>query len=191
MSSAKTFTAAVGTAGLAAAIFLVLLPCPSNADDESATIGDLAVEAVGATPAKAGETTRITFSIENSGADRVTVTGVRWPTGEPSRVVGFLGTSHSTTLGGLPIDAGELVQLDNKTAWVEVGPLKADLAPGAVVLARLVLGRFEAPLSVHVSPQGKSVAAVSGGDTKLDGPTQSISRSIISDGPNWLKDIKC
>ena len=154
MSSGMNFKTAIGKAAIAAATCLVLLPYPSNANDESAIIGELTVQAIAATPAKAGETTRITFSIENSGADRVTVTGVRWPTGEPSRVVGFLSTRYSASLAGLPVNAGEAISFDDKTAWIEVGPLKADLPEGAVVSARLALGRFDAPVSVPVSPNG-------------------------------------
>ena len=151
MNSTRTFPAAIGTVALATATMLLLSPCPSRADDESTTIGEIAVEGVAATPARAGETTRITFSVENAGADRVTITGLRWPNGELGRVVGALGSSHSGAIGGLSVGAGEALQFDGRSVWIEVGPLKADLAPGSVVQARLVLARFEAPLHVHVS----------------------------------------
>lgn len=168
MNLTRTFPAVVGTVSLAAATLLLVSPCPLRADDERATIGEIAVEGVAATSAKAGEATRITFSIENAGAERVTITGVRWPTGEPARVMGFLGSSHSAAISGLTVDAGETLQLDGRSAWVEVGPLKADLAPGSVVQAYLVLARYEAPIPVHVSPATQREAAVEGSSGRED-----------------------
>jgi hypothetical protein len=178
MRSAKTLTATIGTVALAATTFLVLLPCPSNADDESAMIGEIAVEAITAMPAKAGEITRITFSIENSGSDRVTVTGVRWPTGEPSRIVGSLGTNHSVALQDFPVDTGDAIRFDGKTAWIEVGPLKEELMAGSIVSARLLLGAYDAPVSVHVSPHPKL--------EPLRGAAADASPICGSAFPNWL-----
>lgn len=183
MNATKTLTRTFGALALAAALamatVLTAFPCPSRADDEGATIGEVNVSEVAATPAKAGETTRITFSVENGGSEQVTVTGVRWPTGELGRVVGSLGTTHSTAMGGLPVAAGEVLQLDGRTAWIEVGPLGAHLAPGSVVQARLVLGRFAAPLSVHVSPTPEAAGAVSPG------------RETASVGPAWWRIARC
>lgn len=179
MNAAKTLTGTLGALALATAAIVTVIPCPSRADDESATIGDVTVAEVAATPAKAGETTRITFSVENGGSEQVTVTGVRWPTGELGRVVGSLGTSHSTAIGGLPVAAGDILHLDGRTAWIEVGPLGADLTPGSVVQARLVLGRFAAPLSVHVSPTPEAAGAVSSG------------RETASVGPAWWRIARC
>ena len=132
-----------------------ILPGAATADDESAVAGDVQVEAVAATAAGVGQTTRITFSIENQGSDPVRVTGLRLRPGEPSRVVGFLGTSHSTTLSDVPVAPGEAVQLGPKTFWIEVGPLKSDLPAGTVLPATLLLGRFEAPISVHAVPRAE------------------------------------
>jgi hypothetical protein len=144
-------------AGLAAVALVTswafLFACPSQADDEAAVIGDIVVEDAAATPAKAGETTRITFSIENTGSDNVTITGMRLAVPGPSRVIGLLGTSHSARIDGFPLEAGEVSRLDGKTAWIEVGPLASALAPGSVLTGRLVFGRFEAPLNIHVSPE--------------------------------------
>lgn len=138
---------ALPAVALAAAL---LAGYPAVADDESAFAGDVDVENIAATPARAGETTRLTFTIRNGGSDRVQVTGVQFPHGEPSRVVGFLGGSHSATVGALSIAPGEEVQLGARRAWLEVGPLRQDLAAGSRVVARLVLGRGTLPLTVHV-----------------------------------------
>lgn len=123
---------------------------PARADDESAVAGDVSIEEVAASPARAGGMTRVTFTVENQGTERVTVTGLKLPSGEPSRVVGFLGTSHSTNIGGVTVGPGEMARLGAKTAWIEVGPLKSDLLAGTVVAGSLLLGRFETPISVHV-----------------------------------------
>lgn len=190
MSSAKMLTSTLGVVAFTTAAYLSVLSCPSNAHDEGATIGDLVVDEVAATPAKAGDTTRITLSVENSGPDRVTITGVRWPTGEPSRVMGFLGTSHSAALSGLPIGAGEALRLDGKSAWIEVGPLKADMVSGDVIPARLVLGHFEAPLPVHVSPAPqRDTAAADPRNRQVT--TDALFGFIASGGPAWLRSVKC
>ncbi len=130
------------------------LSSPGLADDESAVVGEVQVESVAATAARAGETTRITFAIENQGPDPVTITGLRLPSGEPSRVVGFLGTSHSTALSGMRVAPGETLRLGPKSFWIEVGPLKSDLPPGTVLPGSLLLGRFEAPVGVHAIAGG-------------------------------------
>src|SRR5215207_4765098 len=190
MNSVKILTSTLGFIAFGAATYLRVLSCPSSAHDEGATIGDLVVDEVAATPAKAGETTRITLSVENSGPDRVTITGVRWPTGEPSRVMSFLGSSHSAALGGLPINAGEALRLDCKSAWIKVGPLKANVASGVVVLARLVLGHFEALLPVHVSPASQRDAATPGPRNRQV-TTDALFGFIASGGPAWLRSAKC
>ena len=147
----RLLAAIVGFVVVASSAFL--LACPSHADDETAVIGDVLIEDATASPAKAGGTTRITFSIENTGPDNVTVMGLRLAGAGPSKVIGFLGNSHSARIDGLPVETGEVIRLDGKTAWIEVGPLATDLVAGTVVTGRLLLGRFEAPLNIHVSAQ--------------------------------------
>ena len=130
------------------------------ADDQNASAGDIAIEGVAATPAKAGEATRVTFIIENRGSERANVTGLRLATGEPSRVLGFLGTSHSAPIGAISVGPGERYRLDGRTAWIDVGPLKSDLRVGAVVPAALLMGRFETPVDVHVTATTSTGAPV-------------------------------
>lgn len=125
-------------------------PIPSRADDESAAAGDVSIEGVAASPARAGGVTRVTFTIDNRGTEGVSVTGLKLPSGEASWVMGFLGTSHSTSIGALTVRPGEMTRLGARTAWIEVGPLKSDLRAGTVVAASLLLGRFEAPITLHV-----------------------------------------
>lgn len=147
-----TGSKAAALALFAIAATVLLDPRPSRADDESAMIGDVSVENVAATPARAGETSRITFAVENAGLQTVTLTGLRLPSGEPARVMGFLGhAGHTGEIGSVRIGPGETSQLDGKNLWIEIGPLKDGLAPGSVVAARLLLGPYEAPVSIHVS----------------------------------------
>jgi hypothetical protein len=160
MNSARTLTTGLGIIALAAVTLTILLPCRSMANDESAAIGDVLVQGVAARPAKGGETVRITFSVENTGIDRVIVTGVNWPTGEFGRVMGLLGTTRSAAIDGFPIAPGETALFDGKTTWIEVGPLKADLTPESIVQARLVFASFEAALPVHVTSGGNKNASV-------------------------------
>ena len=136
---------------LLAAALLGTIVGTALADDRNASSGDIAIEGVAATPAKAGEATRVTFTVENHGSERANVTGLRLATGEPSRVLGFLGTSHSAPIGSIPIGPGERFRLDGRTAWIDVGPLKSDLRVGDVLPAALVVGGFETPVDVHVT----------------------------------------
>ena len=170
MSSQKRLAATLCVVTLIA--WSALLPCPSRADDETAVIGDVLIEEASATPAKAGETTRISLTIENTGTETVRITGLRLAVPGPSKVIGFLGTSHSARIDGFPVEPDEVSRLDSRTAWIEVGPLSSDLVPGSVVTGRLMLGDFEAPLRIHVSPE-----------TKL--PTRT--RSISAAWPGWSR----
>ncbi len=186
MSANKAIVSALGIVAVGAATVLFLLPCPSSADDESALIGDVAIDHVAATPARAGEITRVTFSIGNSGSQRVMITGIRLSGGELSRVIGFYGTSHSGDIGAFPVSAGDTAQLDGKKAWIEVGPLKQDLGPDTIVSARLVLGPYEAPISIHVSP-----ASPDGSQRGSTTGSVSSSGSIASGGLAWLRATRC
>ena len=137
----------------------ILTGCPARADDESAAAGEIVVEEVAATPARAGETSRVTFTIRNDGSERVLVTGLDAAPGEASRVVGFLGSSHAVAVGSLPVGPGEEVRLGERTAWVELGPLASDLTPGSRFPAQLLFGRGSLPLSVHVMAPRSSADA--------------------------------
>lgn len=151
---------------------VILTDCPARADDEIATVGEIVVEGVAATPGRAGEMTQLTFTIRNEGAERVLVTGVGTATGETSRVVGFLGTSHAASVGSLPVGPGEEVRLGNRTAWIELGPLASDLTVGSRFPARLLLARGSLPLTVHVT-------APQIGADKSHRPQSSLSQRLI------------
>ena len=144
-------TAAVGTLVLGAA-GLVVLSCSSSAHDESAVIGELAINAVSATPAEVGQTSRVTFVLENQSSERIVITGLRLPGGEPSKILGSLGTAHRASLGSLSVGPGETLRLDPELTWIEVGPLEQPFELGTTINARLALGSYNAPLPLHVSP---------------------------------------
>jgi len=143
---------AVGVAIATTAAYSLLQTCTAKAGDEGTVLGDLAVSQIAATPARAGETTVITFSVENAGSDRVLITGLRVPGEEPGRIVGFLGQGHSGEIGTLPVRPGATETLDGRKIWIEVGPLTRDLEPETTINARLVLGTYETPLPLHIGP---------------------------------------
>ncbi len=143
---------AVGMSAATMAAYSVLQPCPAKADDQGAVSGDVTITQVAATRARAGETSVVTLTVENSGSDRVLVTGVRLPGGEPSRIMGVLGQGHSGEIGALSVRPGATEHLDGGTIWIEVGPLTHDLKPDGTVAASLVLGSYESPLALHVGP---------------------------------------
>ncbi len=182
MRLARTLTASAAIV-VAFGTATALWPRSTLADDEEAAIGDVTIKDVAATPARAGETTKVTFSVENAGTDRILVTGVRLPTGGPSRVVGFMGTSHSGTIGVFSVEPGEAGYLDGKDAWVEVGPLKQDMVAGTVVPGRLQLGRFEAPFSVHVIPHEPAATG--------SAPPATTDNRLFSSTWKWLRSAVC
>jgi hypothetical protein len=157
MSLNKPF-ALIAIAALWAAA-LALTPCATLADDESAIFGGLRVAEINATPARAGEMTILTFAVENLGIDPVRITGARLPDGAPSRVMGALGSALSGEMHAVRVDPDETERLDGRTAWIEVGPLARDLEAGTVVLGRLLLGDYEAPVAIHVGPSAPSELA--------------------------------
>jgi hypothetical protein len=161
MFSLKRFVA-VGVAAATIAAYSALQPCPAKAD-EGAVFGDITVTQASATPAQAGETTIVTFTVENSGSDRVLITGLRMPAGEPSRIMGAFGQGQRGEIGALPVRPGGTEALDGGTIWIEVGPLAHDLKPDSTVAASLVLGSYESPLALHVGP-------VATGSTKATDP---------------------
>lgn len=146
----RALRSAVLLAALASAV--IARPGAARADDAHDLIGSIAVEGIAATPARAGEFTRITFTLDNLGPEAVTVTGLRLPGGEPSRVLGSLGGGRSTVLSGLRVESGDRQSADGGALWIEVGPLARDLVAGSVLEARIVLGRYDAPFPVHVTP---------------------------------------
>lgn len=143
---------AAGVAAVTIAAYSILQPCPAQADDEGTMFGDLAVSQITATPARAGETTVITFSVENAGSAYVHITGLRMPGGEPARIMGSFGDGHSGEIGTLPIKPGTAETLDGRKIWIEVGPLTRDLEPDTTVNAHLVLGTYEGSLPLHIGP---------------------------------------
>jgi hypothetical protein len=161
--------AAIGAIAATFAAYSVLQPCSAKADDEGGVFGDVTVSEVAATPARAGETTIVTFSVENSGDERVLITGLRLPGEEPSRIMGSFGEGLSGEIGTLPVGAGAMESLDGRKVWIEVGPLARDLEPDTTVPARLVLGSYESPLVLHVGP-------VATGSTKATAPTAEIAK---------------
>ena len=158
----KRFVAVAAVAATFTA-YSVLQPCPAKADDEDAVSGDVAISEIAATPARAGETTMVTFSVENLGTDRVLITGLRMPGGEQSRIMGSFGTRHSGEIGALSVNSGAVERLDGRKVWIEVGPLSQNLEPDTAIPARLILGTYESPLTLHVGP-------VATGSTRSTGP---------------------
>jgi hypothetical protein len=155
--------AAVGVAVATIATYVALQSCSAKADDEGAVFGEVSVMHVAATPARAGETTVVTFSVENFGNERVLITGLNLPDREPSRIMGSFGQGHAGEIGTLPVRPGATESLDGRKVWIEVGPLAQDLEPDTTVSARLVLGSYESPLTIHVGP-------VATGSTRSAGP---------------------
>ena len=135
---------------------LALTPCATLADNEIAILGGLRFAEINATPARAGETTILTFTVDNLGSDPVRITGVRLPGGAPSRVMGSFGSAFSDEIDAVQVDPNETERLDGKTVWIEIGPLAQNLEADTIVQGQLLLGGYEAPVAVHVGPSATS-----------------------------------
>ena len=168
MLTLRTFIVGVAVA-TAVTTFSLFLTCSAIADDERAVFGPVTLCNVAATPARAGETTIITFSIENAGSDGILITGLGLPDGEPARIIGSFGQYHSGNIGSLPVAPGATERLDGRMIWIEVGPLSRDLKPNSTIDARLVFDTFEIPMSLHVGP------AATGSTTKAN--TRSMAKA--------------
>ncbi|MFC4172410.1 hypothetical protein ACFOYU_10100 [Microvirga sp. GCM10011540] len=177
MFSMKRFVA-VGAIAATLTAYFVLQPCSAKADDEGGILGDIAISQVAATPARAGETTVVTFSVENAGSERILITGLRMPGGEPARIMGSLGQGQGVELGTLPVRADATEHLDGKKLWIEVGPLARDLEPDSTIPARLVLGTYESPLALHVGPiaTGSTRTTAAGAANVADRPSAAALR---------------
>ncbi|MGY2051799.1 hypothetical protein [Methylobacterium sp. JK268] len=141
---------------------LALVAGPALSHDEGATAGEIRIEGIAATPARSGELSRVTFTIENDGPERAVLLGLLLSTGEPSQVRGFLGASHSAAMAGVSVGAGDVYRLGDRTAWVDVGPLRQELPDGATVPAVIRFDRFDVPVTLHVGgpPAGGAPAAL-------------------------------
>ncbi|MBE7249111.1 MAG: hypothetical protein INR63_29575 [Actinomycetospora chiangmaiensis] len=129
---------------------LALVAGPALSHDEGATAGGIHIEGIAATPARSGETSRVTFTIENDGPDRAVLVGLLLPTGEPSQVRGFLGVGHSAAMAGVRVGAGDVYGLGDRTAWIDIGPLRNELPDGATVPAVIRFDSFDVPITLHV-----------------------------------------
>jgi hypothetical protein len=90
----------------------------------------------------------------------------------------------SGDVGTFSVEPGETARLDGTTAWIELGPLTSDLRPGSVVAGRLVLGHYEAPLTIHVSPSAAQNAQHE--DAAL------VAHEVTRVGQrNWFRTIPC
>ncbi len=127
-----------------------LMASTALSHDEGATAGEIHIEGIAATPARSGEPSRVTFTIENDGPDPAVLLGLLLTTGEPSQVRGFLGVSHSAAVAGVGVEAGDVYRLGDRTAWIDVRPLRHDLPEGARVSAVVRFDRFYVPVTLHV-----------------------------------------
>ena len=112
--------------------------------------GGIEISRITARSAKAGALTIITFDIENFGSDSISIQSVKFPTNEPSRLVGLIGPIESVAVPNISVLPGERVSVDGRSLWIEIGPLVSDWQAGTHRSARFVLSKFEMPVEIHV-----------------------------------------
>jgi hypothetical protein len=131
--------------------FAWTLPQGSTAAEDYRVTDDVVLTDLQASPAKAGQRARITFTLENRGAERVTFNGLAIANTARARIVGSLGGEATTTLNSIPVGPDEVLPVDGKALWIEVDGLASDLVPGTSMDAKVLLGTGAIPINLPVS----------------------------------------
>jgi hypothetical protein len=131
--------------------FAWTLPQGSTAAEDYRVTDDVVLTDLQASPAKPGQRARITFTLENHGAERVTFNGVTVANAARARIVGSLGGEATTTLNSIPVGPDEVLSLDGKTLWIEVDGLPNELVHGTTIDAKVLLGTSAIPINLPVS----------------------------------------
>lgn len=110
---------------------------------------DLAVE-----PARKGGFAEMSVTIENNSSASVRITRVETTQAEPGSFDyhGRAGSIHSHEF---TIGAGEQVHFDKENAKLVIGPLRRDLAEGAVVDVTFTFDAWSTTIPAHVHGSGR------------------------------------
>jgi hypothetical protein len=138
---------------VASALLLMslMLPGGATAVEDYRVTDDIVLTDLQVSQAKAGRRARITFTLENRGAERVTFNGLTIANTARARIVGSLGGEATTTLNSIPVGPDEVLPVDGKALWIEVDGLASDLVPGTSMDAKVLLGTGAIPINLPVS----------------------------------------
>jgi len=128
-----------------------MLPGATTATEDYQVTGDVVLTNLQVSLAKTGQQALITFRLENRGAESVTFRGLTIANTARSRIIGSLGGGATTTLASIPVGPDEVLSLDGKTLWIEVGGLVNDLVSGTTIAARVLLGTSVIPISLSIN----------------------------------------
>jgi len=126
------------------------LPGGATAVEGYRVTDDVVLTDLQVSQAKAGRQARITFTLENRGAERVIFNGLTVANTARARIIGSLGEA-TTTLNSIPVGADEVLSFNGKALWIEIDGLASDFVPGTTIDAKVFLGTGAIPISLPVN----------------------------------------
>lgn len=138
------------------ALALVSSPPAVQADIPLEVGSSIRVEAVTATPARQGDSSRIRFRIVNGSRAPFHVLGIDTPVAREVKLVARIGDVETTVLESIGAPAGETLDLTTSHLWYKIGPLTRDLRSGETfeMRVRFVGGQLTVPVHVHEASLG-------------------------------------
>ena len=127
------------------------LPGGATAVEDYRVTDDVVLTDLQVSQAKAGRQARITFTLENRGAERVIFNGLTVANTARARIIGSLGGEATTTLNSIPVGPDEVLSLNGNALWIEIDGLASDLVPGTTIDAKVLLGMGAIPISLPVN----------------------------------------
>jgi copper(I)-binding protein len=123
---------------------------PALADETIEVMSGVLIEAATATPALAGGTTLVHFSIDNASGQDLTLTGVRSDMARTGVLVMRQSTIGETDIPMLTILQEEVLDLRSSHIWVELRGLAAPLGEGDSLEFDLMFIKARVPVIADV-----------------------------------------
>ncbi len=121
------------------------------ADAPEIFAGRISISDVSASAARAGEDSRLRFTLSNDGADVLNFLGTETDVARQAVLTGRVGHSHeSSALDSLTIAPDEILDLNTSHLWVSLQELHRPLIVGDTFAVTLRFSRGNLPVIVHV-----------------------------------------
>lgn len=105
------------------------------------------------TRATTGNTALVFMELENTGTDRLMITGAQGPRGAPAELVGFTlqnGQARLQPVGRMPLNAGHALRLEPNGLALQITGLDAALAQGEAFDLELQTDHGTLPVHVEI-----------------------------------------
>lgn len=123
---------------------------PANADQPPDYHGQMIVENVWATPARAGGRSILRLRIINEGHDHAHLLGVETPLTSQTQIVGRMSDHKTVTFDSISVRADSDLDLTTDHMWIELGPLTHAVEAGSSITLDLVFLRGRVRVEAHV-----------------------------------------